>query len=98
MFQANNNLGPGDYNPEKPKANMPSSNFGKDKTAGRMPVDADQERIEQFIKDNVLPKPTNHVTNKRRNAQLQLLTFESSLAYKNSGSFASKTERKSVFD
>ena len=41
-----------------------------------------------------MPKPTQHVTNKRRNAQQQLLTFESSLAYKNNSVFTSRTDRR----
>jgi len=31
LFQAGNKMGPGDYNPEKPRATIPSSNFGMDK-------------------------------------------------------------------
>jgi len=46
LFQGGNKIGPGDYNPEKPRATVPSSNFGMDKAPGRVPVDKYQERIE----------------------------------------------------
>ena len=39
MFQGINKMGPGDYNPEKPKANLPTSYFSKDKSESRVAED-----------------------------------------------------------
>jgi len=67
-----------------PKGNLNTSNFGKDTTAGRVPIQHSQGHISDFMKQNVKAVPTFHVVNKRNNAEQKLLTFETSLKYKNS--------------
>lgn len=76
MFLSNSETAPGQYDAVKPLKNSPSALFGKDTTKPRVaPRASPKEKLDDFLKGIILEP--SHITNKRRNANLTLETFES---------------------
>lgn len=93
LFLSNTETAPGQYDAVKPLKNSPSSLFGRDTTKPRVAQkQSPKEKLDDFLKGIILEP--SHITNKRRNANLTLETFESMKHKKQSYFFTSNTERK----